>query len=103
MKRSTVAAVTVLALLAVPAFAQTSVTTESSRTVTAPAPPPPTEPPAIVIVPGTPAPAPSSSYESHSVTHSTNGIDSRTSRSDEYVSPDGSTTSRSKVIERDQR
>lgn len=104
MKRSTVAAAAVLAVLAGPAFAQSSITTESSRTVTMPAPVPPPDPPAVVVVPGSTAPvAPPSSYESHSVTHSSDGFDSKTTRSDEYVSPDGSSMKRSKTIERDSR
>jgi hypothetical protein len=80
-----------LALLTAPAFAQSSVTTtQTTRTTnssiaTEPAPVPP--------------PAPPASYESRTVTHSDNGYERKDSASQERVGPDGSTSTRTKVIE----
>jgi hypothetical protein len=79
--------VAVLALLSAPAFAQSSssTTTETTRTV------------------DTPTPAPvqtSTSSASSTVTHSDNGIVRTDSDTEKYVAPDGSTSTTSKVIEK---
>jgi hypothetical protein len=80
----------VLVLLAAPAMADSSVntTTETTRTVTAPDPVPP--------------PATSTTtYGSSTVKHTDDGLKRTDSRSDTYIAPDGSTSTKTKVIEQE--
>jgi opacity protein-like surface antigen len=80
----------VLVLLAAPAMADSSVstTTETTRTAVVPVPvPPPAES--------------TTTYGSSTVTHKDDGIKRTDTRSDTYIAPDGSTSSKTKVIEQE--
>ena len=84
------ASAAVLALLAAPALAQSasSTTTETTRTIDTSTPPPVQS---------------STTYDSKSVTHSDNGEARTDSSTEKHISPDGSTSTTSKVIEQQNR
>jgi hypothetical protein len=89
MKRFLMSA-SALVLLAAPALADSSVstTTETTRTATVPDPvPPPTQS--------------TTTYGSSTVTHKDDGLKRTDSTSDTYIAPDGSTSSKTKVIEQE--
>lgn len=103
MKRLMMVTTAAFTLIAAPVFAQSStVTTETTRTTEVPAPVPllPPDPPApVLMVPG----QSSSSYESHSVTHSDNGVQRTDSRTEKYIAPDGTVHTRNVVTQQDSR
>jgi hypothetical protein len=87
-----------IALLALPAFAQSSVTTTETTTQQTTQPMPAPMPP----MPAPPPEASGSSYESHTVTHSDNGVTQTDKSTDKYVAPDGTVQER-KVIQQQDR